>query len=71
MPGYRAFFPTGSEAHGHLPVWGFAQTTSSTCEKLPPGERLAVDSNLSRTSEPTGSHKEKPMKTIRASSIDV
>ena len=40
MPGYWAFFPSGSETDGHLPVWGFAEITSSHCQALPQGERV-------------------------------
>lgn len=40
MPGYWAFFPTGSETDGHLPVWGFAEVNASHCEALPRGERI-------------------------------
>ena len=40
MPGYWAFFPTGNETDGHLPVWGFAEISASHCDALPQGERV-------------------------------
>ncbi|MEM9529431.1 MAG: DUF2855 family protein [Pseudomonadota bacterium] len=40
--GYWHFFPAadGGGEWGIVPVWGFAEVTESTCDELPPGERL-------------------------------
>jgi len=37
---YWDFFPTGDEAFGHMPVWGFADVVASTVEGVEPGQRF-------------------------------
>lgn len=37
---YWSFFPTGDEAWGHMPAWGFANVVASTVEGLAVGERF-------------------------------
>jgi hypothetical protein len=37
---YWSFFPTGDQAWGHMPAWGFADVVESTVEGLEPGERF-------------------------------
>ena len=37
--GYWAFFPSGDDALGLLPVWGFAQVVASNCEGVAASER--------------------------------
>ncbi|WP_411885538.1 DUF2855 family protein [Polaromonas sp. YR568] len=37
---YWQFFPTGDEAWGCIPVWGFATVTESLCEGLAVGEKF-------------------------------
>lgn len=37
---YWQFFPTGDEAWGCIPVWGFAVVTESLCEGLAAGEKF-------------------------------
>lgn len=38
--GYWSFFPSGSDGHGLLPVWGFGEIVASTVDALKPGEIL-------------------------------
>jgi hypothetical protein len=37
---YWQFFPTGEEAWGHMPVWGFADVVMSNVAGISPGERF-------------------------------
>jgi hypothetical protein len=37
---YWNFFPTGADAWGHMPVWGFADVVASSVPGLEPGERF-------------------------------
>lgn len=37
--GYWNFFPTGDEAKGRVPFWGFAHVAESRCEGVEPGVR--------------------------------
>jgi hypothetical protein len=37
---YWSFFPTGDDAWGHMPAWGFADVVQSTVTGLEAGERL-------------------------------
>ena len=36
---YWSFFPTGDDAWGHMPAWGFAEVVTSTVEGVEVGER--------------------------------
>ncbi|MBS0445693.1 MAG: DUF2855 family protein [Proteobacteria bacterium] len=36
---YWSFFPTGDDATGCIPVWGFADVAESRCDGIAPGER--------------------------------
>ncbi|MBD3663317.1 DUF2855 family protein [Sulfitobacter aestuariivivens] len=38
--GYWQFFPSGTEGHGLVPVWGTAEVVESHCSDLPVGKRL-------------------------------
>ncbi|QJB70769.1 DUF2855 family protein [Parasphingorhabdus halotolerans] len=38
--GYWNFFPTGDDAHGIVPVWGFAKVVQSRCADISEGERV-------------------------------
>jgi hypothetical protein len=38
--GYWAFFPSGMEGKGLVPVWGVAEAVESACEDVPIGTRL-------------------------------
>jgi Protein of unknown function (DUF2855) len=37
---YWSFFPTGDDAWGHMPAWGFADVVQSNVPGLEPGERF-------------------------------
>ena len=37
---YWGFFPTGDDAWGHMPVWGFADVVASTVSGVEVGERF-------------------------------
>ncbi|MEO0983558.1 MAG: DUF2855 family protein [Pseudomonadota bacterium] len=37
---YWNFFPAGDEAHGRVPVWGFATVEASNCAGIEPGQRV-------------------------------
>ncbi|HOW49682.1 MAG TPA: DUF2855 family protein [Rubrivivax sp.] len=38
--GYWRFFPTGDDAVGHMPVWGYGCVAESRCGGIAPGERF-------------------------------
>lgn len=38
--GYWQFFPTGDDAWGHMPVWGYADVLASGVDGIAPGERF-------------------------------
>lgn len=38
--GYWRFFPTGDDATGLVPVWGFARVVDSQCDAIATGERV-------------------------------
>ena len=40
MMKYWSFFPTGDEAWGHMPAWGFADVVASSVEGVAVGERF-------------------------------
>ena len=40
MPGYWSFFPSGDDAKGLLPVWGYAEVIASDVADIKIGERL-------------------------------
>lgn len=38
--GYWGFFPTGDDAWGKVPIWGYGTVIESSCPAIPEGERL-------------------------------